>query len=343
MFALRVSSVPLTSLVVSLGQASGRAVKPVLRVSNVGRIQKYASETRSGSRFARRNAKAKTASETIKSKIMAPAGDGAFSVGKGFLAGASALGLGALCFYGLGLSNEEGTLDRVVFWPDYVKQRVRSTYMYFGGGIGITALSAVAVSRNARLMSMMMRNSWLAIGGTLVAVIGSAVLARSIPYKGGFGAKHMAWLLHTGVMGAVIAPLTLMGGPLLLRAAWYTAGVVGGLSILAMSAPNEKFLMMGGPLACGFGVVFVSSLAGIFLPPTTALGAGLYSISIYGGLVLFSMFLLYDTQLVMKKAEEHPPGTLQPFDPINASLRIYIDALNIFIRIATILAHNKRK
>lgn len=61
-------------------------------------------------------------------------------------------------------------------------------------------------------------------------------------------------------MGAVIAPLTLLGGPLMIRAAWYTAGIVGGLSTVAMCAPSEKFLNMGGPLAVGLGVVFASSL-----------------------------------------------------------------------------------
>lgn len=66
--------------------------------------------------------------------------------------------------------------------------------------------------------------------------------------------------LLSGVMGAVIAPLTLLGGPLMIRAAWYTAGIVGGLSTVAMCAPSEKFLNMGGPLAVGFGVVFASSL-----------------------------------------------------------------------------------
>ena len=55
----------------------------------------------------------------------------------------------------------------------------------------------------------------------------------------------------------------------------------------------------------------------MFLPPSTALGAGMYSIAMYGGLVLFSMFLLYDTQRIVKKAETHPVYALQPFDPVN--------------------------
>lgn len=74
-------------------------------------------------------------------------------------------------------------------------------------------------------------------------------------------------------MGAVIAPLTLLGGPLMMRAAWYTAGIVGGLSTVAMCAPSEKFLNMGGPLAVGFGVVFASSIGwyNAVSPPKTHL------------------------------------------------------------------------
>lgn len=40
----------------------------------------------------------------------------------------------------------------------------------------------------------------------------------------------------------------------------YTAGVVGGLSAVAVCAPSDKFLNMGGPLAIGLGVVFASSI-----------------------------------------------------------------------------------
>jgi hypothetical protein len=35
---------------------------------------------------------------------------------------------------------------------------------------------------------------------------------------------------------------------------------VGGLSTVAVCAPSEKFLSIGGPLAVGLGVVFASSL-----------------------------------------------------------------------------------
>lgn len=59
-------------------------------------------------------------------------------------------------------------------------------------------------------------------------MIGSGMMVRSMPYTEGVGGKHVAWLVHCGIMGAVVAPLCFIGGPILMRAAWYTAGIVGG-------------------------------------------------------------------------------------------------------------------
>ncbi|XP_041362834.1 growth hormone-inducible transmembrane protein-like [Gigantopelta aegis] len=319
--------VPLTAFVTTLRASR---LPDLCQVCRTSRVQLYATETRSALRRRTR--------QTLKEKMMAPAGAGVFNIGRGFVAGASLLGIGALCYYGLGMSNEVGAIDRSVLWPEEVRRRIRATYMYFGGSIVVSALSAVAVARSPAMMNLMMRQSWLAIGATFAAMIGTGMVCRAIPYREGFGTKQMAWLTHVGVLGAIVAPLTLLGGPILLRAAWYTAGLVGALSTVAVCAPSEKFLNMGGPLAIGLGVVFASSVAGMFLPPTGALGAGLYSISIYGGLVLFSLFLLYDTQKIVRHAETYPTYAVQPFDPINACIGIYLDVFNIFIRIAMILA-----
>lgn len=206
------------------------------------------------------------------------------------------------------------------FWPEHVKERIRSTYMYFGGSILVTAGSAALCLRSPAMMNIVARQGWIALGVSMVAMIGSGMVAQSIPYSPGFGAKQAAWIVHTGIMGAVLAPMCLLGGPLIMRAALYTAGVVGGLSTVAVCAPSDKFLTMGGPLAIGLGVVFASSLGSMFLPPTTALGAGLHSMALYGGLILFSMFLMYDTQRIIKKAETHPHAPVayaRPYDPIN--------------------------
>ncbi len=60
------------------------------------------------------------------------------------------------------------------------------------------------------------------------------------------------------IIYAMVVPLTI--GPLVARAALYTAGVVGGLSLTAACAPSQKYLYMSGPLSLGLGVVFVASI-----------------------------------------------------------------------------------
>ena len=104
--------------------------------------------------------------------------------------------------------------------------------------------------------------------------------------------------------------------------------------------------MFVGPLAMGFGVVFASSIASNFLPPTTALGARVMSVALYGGLILFGGFILNDTQKIIHwawRADTAWNGwggrtAADQYDPINSSIGIYVDALNIFKRIAQILA-----
>lgn len=301
-----------------------------------GRVFMSSASSSGRSQFLRR---AGSRGATLREQVLSPAGSGSFSAGKGLVAGASVVGIGALCYYGAGLSSEMGTIDRAYLWPEYVRDRIKNTYAYFGGSLVLTAGSAAAILRSPAAMNLVTKNSLLAIGVSIAAMIGSGMLVRSMPYQPGtFGAKQLAWMVHCGVIGAVIAPLAMLGGPIMLRAAWYTAGVVGGLSTLAVCAPSEKFLNMGAPLAIGLGVVFCASLGSMFLPPSTALGAGLYSLSMYGGLVLFSMFLLYDTQRIIRAAETHSPYSHQPYDPVNASVSIYMDTINIFIRLAMILA-----
>ena len=48
-----------------------------------------------------------------------------FCLGQGALAGAAALGLGGLAFYGLGFSNEMGAVEKQMVWPQYVKDRIQ--------------------------------------------------------------------------------------------------------------------------------------------------------------------------------------------------------------------------
>jgi hypothetical protein len=59
--------------------------------------------------------------------------------------------------------------------------------------------------------------------------VATGMIVQKIDYAQSPMAKHLAWMTHCAVLGAILAPLCYMGGPALMRAAWYTAGVVGGI------------------------------------------------------------------------------------------------------------------
>ncbi|KAH8369363.1 hypothetical protein KR009_009188 [Drosophila setifemur] len=302
--------------------------------------RKYSRESRDRERS---HLESGTKGPSLKDRMMGPPSENAYGMGKGAVAGAALMGLVGLCYYGLGLSKEQSAYDRSVMWPQYVRDRIHATYAYFGASCALTAASAGAIFQSESMMALMTRSGLVASLVTMGLVMLTGAVAQGMEYQPGFGAKQLAWAAHCAVLGAVLAPLCLLGGPILVKALLYTGGVVGALSTVAACAPSEKFLNMGGPLAIGLGVVFAASLASMWLPPTTAVGAGLASMSLYGGLILFCGFLLHDTQRIVKAAEMHPQHSRSLFDPINHALAIYMDALNIFIRIAIILAGDQRR
>lgn len=102
-------------------------------------------------------------------------------------------------------------LENSMLWPQYVKQRIQDTYMYFGGSIAISALSAAAVFRSPTILRLVSGSGWLSIIGTFALMIGSGMVARSIPYEPGLGAKQLAWAAHSAILGAVVAPLCFIG------------------------------------------------------------------------------------------------------------------------------------
>lgn len=46
-------------------------------------------------------------------------------------------------------------------WPQYVKDRIKTTYMYFGGSLAMTAGSALAAVRSPAIMNLVMKNGFI--------------------------------------------------------------------------------------------------------------------------------------------------------------------------------------
>jgi len=52
------------------------------------------------------------------------------------------------------MSSEAGAVDRAVAWPQYVRDRVRDTYFYFGSSLAATAGTAAAIYRSPAAMNL---------------------------------------------------------------------------------------------------------------------------------------------------------------------------------------------
>ncbi|XP_065052179.1 probable Bax inhibitor 1 [Rhopilema esculentum] len=101
-------------------------------------------------------------------------------------------------------------------------------------------------------------------------------------------------------------------------------------SLSALWAKERSYLYLGGTLLSALSVMLLLGIANIFL------GSHLiYKIQLYGGLILFCAFILYDTQLIIQKRKNGDN------DFIWHSVDLFLDFINIFRRLMVILADNK--
>jgi len=158
--------------------------------------------------------------------------------------------------------------------------------------------------------------------------------------------KYACWTAFNATQAAILSPLfAFMPGAIVARAGLYTIAMMGSLSIVGATAKQEKYLYIGGPLLAGAALVLASGLAPLVLPVTAVRTLALTeSVWLYGGLAVFGGFTLYDVQKVLHHARLAERGAIRR-DPVNESISLELDFLNIFIRMAQILMMqgNRRK
>jgi len=124
-------------------------------------------------------------------------------------------------------------------------------------------------------------------------------------------------IAHTAISSPGALPMALLG----------TAAIFGGFTAVSLVAKSRSMLTLGGPLfGCLLGMIGVS-IAGYFIPAFSGIA---HSVSLYGGLGLFSAYIAYDTQRIIENAR------FGEFDVISDSLSLFINIVNIFVRLLTI-------
>jgi protein lifeguard len=111
-----------------------------------------------------------------------------------------------------------------------------------------------------------------------------------------------------------------------------TTAVVVGLTAFAFQTKWD-FTMLGGVLFVAVILLFFFGLIAMFFPGKTM--TLIYSSC---GAILFSIYLIYDTQMMMGGTHKY---SISPEEYIFGALTLYLDIINIFIHILSIIGASK--
>ncbi|MCV6608928.1 MAG: Bax inhibitor-1/YccA family protein, partial [Campylobacterales bacterium] len=185
------------------------------------------------------------------------------------------------------------------------------------------------------------------LAGTVGAYIGLGMAATVASFYWGFVILEIALIFglnfavkkspnlglvvlfgFTFVSGLTLAPLLssvlgMQGGAgIVANAFLMTTAAFGGLSLFAMNT-DKDFSTMGKMLFIGLIVIIVGGVVNIFMQST------MFQLLIAGASsILFSFFILYDTQNIMRGNYD---------SPIIAASALYLDFLNLFVSLLQIL------
>ena len=148
-------------------------------------------------------------------------------------------------------------------------------------------------------------------------------LARTVPIN------FILLAVFTLSESYLVSSITMFYDPqTILIATVLTATIVLALTVYAFTTKTD-FTVFGGILFVVLSVVFVASIFCFMFP------SKLFRIILSGvSVILFSFYLIYDTQLILGRGELK----LGMDDYIFAALNLYLDILNIFLDILRIVS-----
>jgi len=225
----------------------------------------------------------------------------------------------------LGYKQEEEE-DRERAWEavdrsDGLKQHLAQVYGILGGTIGVASLGSVA----SFVTPLGMIHPLVPMLGSFVPLIW---LSRTSPYTDSAMKRGILMSSFGFLSGMSLAPIVGMAqaiNPMIVPMSLVaTTGMFGVMSAAALMAPKGNFQKFGAPLTGGLFCLIGVSVAGMFYPESAAL----HSVSLYGGLGLFSLFITYDTQRMIHEYEhgerDAVQGALSMFINLKAVFRSFL-------------------
>jgi len=204
--------------------------------------------------------------------------------------------------------------------PTDVMAFLRTTYQLFA-----SSLLAATAGAYIGLGMVNVISSWY----WGLVILEFALLFGIYAVKDKPGINLIVLFAFTFVSGLTITPLLSSifnmpsGASIVAQAFLMTSVAFGGISMFALTTKKD-FSSMGKMLMIAVIILIVGSISNIFIgSPILQLG-----IAMVGALV-FSAFILYDTQQIIKGGFS---------TPIEAAIALYLDFLNLFISLLQIFA-----
>lgn len=132
-------------------------------------------------------------------------------------------------------------------------------------------------------------------------------------------------------LGGLIGLVIRFDPAILITAFAGTAAVFGCFSLAAVVAKRRSYLFLGGLLSSAMMLLGIISFANMFVWSLQA-----YMFQLYLGLLAFSGFVIFDTQMIIEKAHY---GNR---DVAGHAAELFADFLAIFIRLLVILLKNAK-
>jgi len=204
--------------------------------------------------------------------------------------------------------------------PTNVMAFLRSTYQLFA-----SSLLAATAGAYIGLGMVSAISSWY----WGLVILEFALLFGLYAVKEKQGINLIVLFAFTFISGLTITPLlssvfNMPGGASIVAQAFLMTSVAfGGISMFALTTKKD-FSGMGKMLFIAVIILIVGSISNIFIG-SSILQLGIAMI----GALVFSAFILYDTQQIIKGGFS---------TPIEAAIALYLDFLNLFISLLQILA-----
>lgn len=198
---------------------------------------------------------------------------------------------------------------------------LRKVYGILSVQLAVTTLVSGFIMFMPQLQLFFMQNSWIMIVNLLAnMVLVGALIYKRHEYPTNFQIMAAFTVTNSVSLGIFISQFDLL---LITQAFFLTSVIVVGLTMYTLQSTKD-FQWLGGVLYSGLMISFVAGFLHIFFGNSVTETL----ISMFGAF-LFSGYIIYDTQVIMK--------SLSPDEYVIGVLNLYLDIINLFIKIVKIL------